>query len=455
MKHVIIIGGGIGGLTAAYYLKKAGFDVTVLERNSYVGGAIKTVLKRERYLLELGPNTFLSSSDSITNLSQELHLDHQFAFNKQAGKKRYLYTKKGLQVLPTGPKQFLKSPILSIRGRMRVLLEPLIRSKSTGSESLASFVARRAGKELLEAMVDPFVSGVYAGDPYQLEIKSIFPKLVEVEREYGSIFKGMKQLKGNLGGHDLLSYYWGMQTLPSRLQDVLQHAVQTDTSVESIEQLGDGKWKIHLDTHDRTFEADAVVIATPASEAARLLMSHAPKATPHLMSIPYVSLGVAHTVYRRNDIPTPVDGFGFLIPRREKVRMLGALWSSSLFPNRAPQGEVLLTNYIGGATDPHAIDLDDHELSMHVRSGLEQTMGIRAEPRFSHITRINQAIPQYTVGHADRLAVIGQIISRLDGIFLTGSYLNGISVANTIEHAHNVARSVRKFLYRLTKEAAS
>jgi len=446
MKHVIIIGGGIAGLTTAYCLKKAGFDVTLIERNSYVGGAIRTVFKHNRYLLELGPNTFLSNSDIIISLSRTLGVEGHLVSNPKAAQKRYLYRNKALHALPFGPKAFLRSPIMSYLGKARLLIEPLIRSKSPDHESLAAFVQRRAGKELLEALVDPFVSGVYAGDPYQLEVRSVFPRLIEIERECGSILMGMKRLRGNLGGNDLLSYCWGMETLPSRLYDMLKKSIRTDTGVETIEQPTDKKWLVRLDTYGETIEADAVVIATQASEAARLLVPHAAEIFKPLMGIPYVPMAVVHTAYGRRDIPVKMDGFGFLIPRREKVRLLGSIWSSSLFPNRAPQGEALLTSFIGGATDPHAINLDDHELLAHAGSGLEQTMGIRAEPHFHHITRIAQAIPQYTIGHAARLEAIADGTQKLPGIFLTGSYFRGISVADTIAHARETAYLIQSYL---------
>lgn len=443
MKHTIIIGGGIAGLSAAYYLKKHGVEITLLERESSVGGAIRTVLKHDRYLLELGPNTFLSSSDAIHELSRELSIDHQLVANET--KKRFVFHGAKLREVPTGPVQFLKSSILSRRGKLRVLFEPFIRKRADGDESLAAFVTRRAGRELLEALVDPFVSGVYAGDPYQLEIKSVFPRIVEIEQKYGSLFKGMRHLKGDVGSRSLLSFKWGMESLPSRLHDLMQRNIRTNASVENIERLPSGKWMVYTTPHGEGIAADAVTIATPACEAGRLLMPHAPDIFSPMMGIPYVSLAVVHTVFRRMEIANALDGFGFLIPRKEKIRLLGSIWSSSLFPNRAPNGETLLTSFIGGATDPHAVDLDDHELLTHVLSGLEQTMDIRVQPRFYHITRIPQAIPQYTMGHSSRLNEINSCLKKLPGIFLTGSYFTGISVADTIAHSKGVAESVRSF----------
>jgi oxygen-dependent protoporphyrinogen oxidase len=446
MNRVVIIGGGIAGLTTAYYLKKCGVGITLIERKPTVGGCIRTDLKKERYLLEYGPNTFLSSSRAITDLARELKLDRQIVSNQKVSQKRYIYKKGEMHLVPAGPREFLKSHLMSGFGKLRVLLEPLVKSRSVGNESLAEFVSRRAGKELLNTIVDPFVSGVYAGDPYQLEVKSIFKRLVEIENTYGSVLKGLRHMKGELGGNNLLSFHWGMESLPARLFELMHKDIEIYSSVESISQLPEGKWEVTVDTYKEVIIGDAVVLATQASEAASLLMPVSQEIIAPLMNIPYVSLAVVHTAFRWAKVPIPLDGFGFLIPRTENIRILGSIWSSALFPNRAPNGEVLLTNFVGGAADPNAVDLEDHELLTHVLTGLEQTMNIRTEPSFYHIHRVSQAIPQYTVGHEDRLNEINKCLKKVPGIFLTGSYLNGISVSDTIEHAKNTSQEVCRYL---------
>lgn len=449
-KHVVIIGGGIAGLTAAYYLKKCNIDVTILERGSYTGGAIRTDLKKDNYLVEYGPNTFLSSSKPIQDLTEELGLAPHIVTNKKASKKRYVYRRGQLHLVPTHPKDFLRSPLISRLGKLRVLLEPIVRSKSNGLETLAEFVKRRAGNELLENIVDPFVSGIYAGDPYQLEMRSIFPRLMEIEEKYGSVLKGMRHMKSEIGDHQMLSYKWGMESLPARLSELMPKNVETDTNAETIEQTQDKTWLAITNTYKDVIEADAIIIAAPATEAARLLMPYSPQIFAPLMGMPYVSLTVVHTAFRKADVPMDLEGFGFLIPRSERIRLLGSIWSSSLFPDRAPNGEVLLTNFIGGALDPNSIDLDNHDLLTHVRTGLEKTLGISAEPRFYHIHRVNQAIPQYTIGHANRLKDIENYLKKLSGVFLTGSYFKGISVSDTIEHAKETAILAGRYLASTT-----
>jgi len=444
MKRVIVIGGGIAGLSIAYFLKKRGVHITLFERDSSVGGAIKTVLKHDRYLLELGPNTFLGSSEIISEVSREIQVDHHLVINNT--KKRYIFAGERLHEVPVGPRQFLRSQLVSGRGKFRTLMEPFIRSKTQEAESLASFVERRAGREILTSLVDPFVSGVWAGDPFQLEMKSVFPRLVEIEEQYGSILKGMRHLKGKLASHGLISFKWGMQTLPSRLHDIMHRDIRTDITAEAIEQLANGRWVVYTGTHGESVDADAVVIATPVTEAARLLMPLSKDIFAPMMGIPYVSLAVVHTVFRRSEIPMDLEGFGFLIPRREKIRILGTIWSSVLFPNRSPNGETLLTSFIGGATDPDATDLGDHELLTHTLHGLESTMKIRAQPRFHNITRISQAIPQYAIGHGARLNEIQRCLAGLPGMFLAGNYFKGISVADTISYSKKTSNLVKAYL---------
>ncbi len=446
MKKVVVIGGGIAGLSLAYSLIKQGFDVTLIEKENRVGGALNTVLKNNKYIIEYGPNTFLSTSDSIANLISDLNLNNQCVTNDKVSKKRYIYKNGKLRLVPKSPSSFISSRLLTTRGKIRALCEPLIRSKTQDTESLAEFVKRRAGTEILDNLVDPFVSGVYAGDPYQLEIKSIFPKLVEIEDKYKSIFKGMKHLAGHLKNSNLVSFKWGMETLTAAIYDKIKKNIKTNASVESIKSLSNKLWTVNINQYKEVIRGNALVFATPPNETARLLMPLIPEIFPILVDIPYIHLVVVHTAFRKKDLPIRPDGFGFLVPRNERIRMLGSIWSSTLFTNRSPEDEVLLTNFIGGATDPDAINLDDQELISHIKYGLEKTMGITSEPLFWSIRRIGQAIPQYTIGHMSRLNKLEACLEKLPGIFMTGSYFSGISVSDTIGHAQSTANNIKNYL---------
>ena len=444
-RHVVVIGGGIAGLSCAYYLRKHGIEVSVFERNSSSGGHMRSALADEKYLLEYGPNSFLPSAKPIFSLARELSIDSQIISNSNKKPKRFILKNGKLVALPTGPRAFLTSDIMSFSGKLRLLTEPWVKSRSENDESLASFVRRRAGEEVLENLVNPFVSGVYAGDSEQLSAASVFPKLIELEQSKGSVLKGMKSLNSAAGKQkaaQMYSFRWGMGTLSARLEEVLHRDLRLQTCIEAVDRLPNGRLTVRVEAPRRSFEADAVVIAAPAWVASRIAAPLLPEAISPLMSIPYVPLTVVHTAFKRSQMPHSLDGFGFLVPCSENVRLLGSIWPSSLFCGRCPRDEVLLTNYIGGATDTSAVELEDHELLSHVLTGLEKATGVQAEPTFAKIQRLNQAIPQYNIGHQERLQMIMQNTSQQAGLFLTGNYFSGVSVADTIEHARSTADNV-------------
>ncbi|PJA19850.1 MAG: protoporphyrinogen oxidase [Deltaproteobacteria bacterium CG_4_10_14_0_2_um_filter_43_8] len=441
---VVIVGAGIAGLACAYYLRKHGVSVKVLERNKMVGGCIRSAMIDNRYLLEYGPNSFLSTATPLLKLARELSVDSQMLTNPSDVSARFILHQGKLQLLPNGPKDFLSTKLLSFSAKMRALYEPWIKTKATTDESLASFVSRRAGQEILDVLVDPFVSGIYAGDPEQLSVQSVFPQLVEYEKLFGSVMKGMKKSKhaGQKVSHKMISFRWGMGTLPARLEEVLRNDICLNTEISSLERLQNGKLSLRQEEPRRSYEAEAVVLSAPASVAANILSGLSKEIVTPLVNIPYAPIAVIHTAFKKQSIKHPLKGFGFLIPRKEKVRLLGSVWSSSLFEGRCPKDEVLLTHFIGGMQDPTAIELDDHELLHHVREGLELALGIESEPTFVKVKRYTSAIPQYTLGHQQRKDAIQEALANVPGVFLTGNYFSGISVSDTIEHARHTAHQV-------------
>lgn len=447
-KKVIVIGAGIAGLAAAHSLRKHGFEVEILERETVAGGSVRSSLRDERYLVELGPNAFLASAEPIQRLARELSIDPLIVGSDELSRNRYIYRGGTTHRLPAGPLSFLKSGLLSASGKARLMLEPFVRSRSAEGETLAAFVKRRAGAEVLDALVDPFVSGVWAGDAWELEVASVFPKIVEVEREFGSVLRGMKKLTRGVRKRGLLSFRWGMGTLTARLEEELRSRLRLGTTVQGLVQAGGGsrRWRAKLADGSAPVEADAILVAAPAHAAAKLLLPHDAKLFPALAAIPYASLAVVHTAHREADVPMKPDGFGLLIPRGEKIRMLGTIFSSAIFPGRCPRGEILLTSFIGGATDPGLVDLGDEEVVGEVRAGLKTTMGITEPPKFSALKRWGQAIPQYTVGHRDRVATIRAQLAEHPGLFLTGAYFDGVSVSDTIAHARAVVDDVVAYL---------
>lgn len=454
-KRVVIIGAGIAGLAAAHFLRKRGVDTLILERDGTVGGTLRTILKDDRYLLELGPNTFLASAGPINAIARELSIDSQIVGSDELSRKRYIFSHGCMHPLPMGPVSFLRSGLLSLRGKLRLLAEPCIRTKSAEGESLASFVTRRAGREVLDTLIDPFVSGVWAGNPKELEVESVLPSIIKAERECGSVLRGIRRLSQGAMPRGLLSFRWGMGSITARIEEEMKKNIRLSSPVEGISIPGGygglralPTFLVKVRGSYMHVEADAIVVATPAQTAARLLCDIDQAIHEPLAAIPYAPLAVVHTAFLASDVPRPLDGFGVLIPRKEGIRFLGSIWSSALFLKRCPAGEVLLTNFIGGATDPQAVDLSDSELVEEVLTGLGQVSGIKTQPRFVHIKRWGQAIPQYTIGHQRRLEKIRARLNHLPGIFLTGSYFSGVSVSDTIAHARAEVDRVADFLLR-------
>jgi oxygen-dependent protoporphyrinogen oxidase len=448
-KRTIVIGGGIAGLTAAWRLFEAGLPVTLLEQSGSVGGCIKT-LNEQGYLLELGPNTFLNSSSELWDLAKSAGiLDLKIETPEKIGKKRYIFKNDRLMAVPAGP-NILFSPILSARGRFRLLAEPFIKSKHARSstnayadESLASFVKRRLGDEVLNYLVTPFVSGIFAGDPERLSVKAIFPKLAEAEKKFGSIFKGMSSLKSEIKSSGLGSFIAGIGTLPLAIESRLKDSIIKNAVVQEISRLNNGyNIRYAVDGELKNIVADTVICALPAYAAAEVLANIDLNLKKSLQEIEYAPIIVIHTGYKISDIARKLNGFGFLVPRKQRARILGSLWSSTLFKDRSPEGSALFTSFMGGMLDLEALDLNNDDIMRIVQKDMARTLNIKTNPNFACITRYTHAIPQYNLGHLNRINNIEGLHKKYRGLFLTGSYFTGISVAGTIEHANKVANEI-------------
>lgn len=449
-KDVVVIGAGIAGLTAAYTLKKAGYRVLLLEKNPRVGGLIQTH-HDQGYLCEMGPNTFLPSAKPLLNLVSKLGLESELIQNPEDHNRRYIFKNGQLQELAMHPLKFLKSPILSWRGKLRLLWEPFAKGPPADTdESIADFITRRLGAEVLTSLVDPMVTGIIAGDTRQLSMAATFPKLAAMEKNHKSLFGAMRAKRKRAGAKPkmgLLGFKTGMDTLCVALANALKDDIILEAQIEKISQRPDRRWEIRFQQKEGTFvqAAPTLLMATPAYTTAAFLSPLSADVVTPLSAIPYAPVTVAHVGYRAKDA-NAVPGFGYLIPRSEGVRLLGVIWSSQIFQNRAPAGHILMTTMYGGATDPEMSELSDNDMVRLLEQDLQKTMGIAARPSYLNIRRHIRAIPQYTIGHLNRIDHIETILTGHPGLYLSGNYISGYSVSDTIQNATQAATKVAEYL---------
>ncbi|MBF0178277.1 MAG: protoporphyrinogen oxidase [Magnetococcales bacterium] len=452
MSELIIAGGGISGLATAWFLHRRGIEVTLLEGQEEVGGLIRSSLFQD-YLLEHGPNSTLQkpgdATDALGRLVDDLGLAARLLVADSRAARRYVYRQRRLQPLPASPPQFLRSGLFSWRAKWRLLREPFI-ARGDGHESIGAFVTRRLGAEFLDYAVEPFVSGVYAGDPWRLSVAAALPRIHALEREHGSLIRGamalgrLRKTTGLPAGR-LVTFDAGMELLPRTIAEKLPaDALRTGTRVTALEPMKAGGWRVTWQRGDTTGHdgAPRVILSLPAPEAAQLVAPFSPAAAEILRSIAYapiVSLGMG---WLRDRIGHPLDGFGFLVPRREGMRTLGALFSSTLFPRRAPPGRALLTAFIGGATDPGAATEADHLLSDQVGQDLSRSLDIQGAPEFVHMTRHSRAIPQYAMDHLEKLQSLEIAMAPFPGLHFRANWRDGISVADCIRNAEALATQI-------------
>ncbi|HEX4378417.1 MAG TPA: protoporphyrinogen oxidase [Candidatus Acidoferrum sp.] len=447
----LVIGGGISGLACAYALRKAGVDAFLVEASDRAGGAIRTQ-RRDGYLVELGPQSF-SGTAQMLQLFDELGIRQQVV-QAPGGAPRYVLVNGALLKVPMSPPAFLTSGFVGL-GTKSALLRDLI-GKSTppeNDESIADFVRRKFSAEMLDRLVGPFVSGVYAGDPEKLSLRSSFPLLYDAETSKGSVIRGMlskaKKQKPDQPRHrpTLLSFAEGAQAFTDALAAKLGDRLLLNASVTSVvrdqtEPTPVFRVEIQTRTGQQSFIAANVIVATATDAAADLLREVEPTISNSLAEIEYASIAVISLGYPKNQIGDPLHGFGFLVPRSSGVRTLGTVWNTSLFPHRAPDGNALLTSFIGGATDPNAAQLPPDGLAAIVHKDIAPLLKIRGTPAFSNVTIYSRALPQYNLGHSERLAAINEARQKHSNLWLVGNYLRGPSIGACVEHSLAVAEEI-------------
>lgn len=447
--NVTIIGGGITGLATAWWLHQKGLDVILLERDHEVGGTMKTIHDDE-WLIETGPNSALETTPLIRQLCEEIGITDEIVYANESANNRYILRDNILHALPMSPVAFFKSRLWSLPAKLRLLKEPFI-GRADQEETIAEFVERRLGKEFLDYAINPFVAGVYAGDPSQLSVQAAFPKLYALEKNYGSLIKG--QIKGarerkkrNEAAKDrakLFAFKNGMQTLPKAIFKKLSERIHTGAVISSIEPF-EGAYKIHCSINGKivTIETDAVVLAVPSYVTASLLNSFGSEIASTLNEIYYPPVAEVFLGFKATDVKRSLDGFGFLIPQKENRKILGAIWSSSLFENRAPKGHVAFTCFIGGSRQPELVSSSNDQIVNMAAKELRELLSIDGNSVYTRVNRWEKAIPQYRLGHLDIISKIQKFEKKFSGLYLTGNYRGGIAVGDCIKNAFENAEHI-------------
>jgi len=452
---VLVVGGGISGLATAFWLKERGTSVELLEAAPRAGGVIFT-RQRTGALVEHGPNSTLDTSPLINELLDRLGIRSERVATAAVAATRFVVRDGKLVALPTTPGTFVTSPAFSLGAKLRLLREPFISAAPVElEESIATFVRRRLGVEFLDYAIDPFVSGVYAGDPERISVRAAFPRLHALEQKYGSLIRGQilgmrerrKSDEKSKNAAGSFSFRRGMQTLTDALADAIGR-IESGVHVRRIERGRDGNWMVAgARGGDPVLRsAKAIVLALPAHESAKLLRELWPPATKGLGAIEYAPIASVASAYRRPDIRHSLAGFGFLVPKKESPRILGSLFSSSMFADRAPEGIVLLTTFAGGMRNPALPAQAEGAIATLVHEELAALVGATSPPVWVDVTRLPRAIPQYNLGHAERLRPLEDAEREKPGLFFCGSYRGGVSVGDCIKSAHAQAEAATRFL---------
>ena len=445
MARILVIGGGISGLASAWFLKARGHQVHVLEKAAVPGGCLRTILECG-FLVDTGPTSTLYREGALGELIASLGLGDQMLEANAVARNRYIVKGGELLALPLSLLAFARTPLFSNKAKVRLLLEPF-HPRASHEESVAQFATRRLGPEFLDWAIDPFVSGVYAGDPAKLSARAATAKVYALEAEYGSLFIGAirRALRGQVSGPQprgkLISFRAGMQSLATAIAATLDGSISLNTEVSALTRTSSGEWVVYASEHE--FRAERVVLATPAHRAAKLLAPLDVALGVALERLSYPPVASIALGFNEHQVHHPLDGFGVLIPSKLGRVTLGALFSSTLFPDRAPKDHVLLTAFIGGARNPSAATLTHEQLIDQALSDLRPLLGIDGDPRFAHVALWPEAIPQYELGHFERLAHIEAALVRLPGLYPRANWRDGISVSDCVENARNLAEAMR------------
>ena len=452
---VLVIGGGISGLACAWRLRRLGLPALLIERSPRFGGVIDTV-DQDGFRFDIGPQSF-SNTPALSDLIEELGLGGEL-LTADPRAPRYILKHGRLVPAPLSPPELLMTSLLSLGTKLRILSEPFRHTRAPQSdESIAAFIRRKFGADLLENLVAPFVSGVWAGDPEKLSLGSSFPSVRRLEERHGSVIRGQIKQRRESGGKlaSLCNFRGGLKILVAALATKLGDSALAGAEVTAIHRstgANEPTFEVayHIGGATQSVSVRALIIATPADETARLLSGVAPAFAQLLSRIEYAGVAQVSAGYGLEQInywnaEKGLEGFGFLVPRTEGLRLLGTVWNSSLFAERAPHGMASFTSFLGGMTDPEIVSKSPGEIATIAHSELTSVLGLTDAPASQRVSRWPRALPQYHLGHKDVIAGLRDLGARTPGIFLAGNYFGGPSIGACVENANEVARNVAQF----------
>jgi oxygen-dependent protoporphyrinogen oxidase len=465
VRRIVIIGGGISGLAAAHRLTelKPSSHITLIEASSRLGGTIRTD-EREGFLLERGPDSFISEKPEAVALAKRLGLESRLIETNETYRRSFIVRNGRLRAVPEGfqlmaPSRiwpFLTTDIFSLVGKARMaadLILPRRSANGVSDESLSSFVRRRLGREALERMAQPMVGGIYTADPETLSLRATLPRFLDMEREHRSLILAMlrtarsqatAEKSGTSGARYslFLSFDRGMEVLVQALEHALEQAspqveIKKNTRVQCLSWTG-AKWTIQTQNGE-TLAAEGICLAVPAYVAAGLLSNVAAELSTQLNQIKYASTATINFAYRRAAIQHPLDGFGFVVPFIEKRSLIACTFSSVKFPGRAPENHVLLRAFAGGALQPEIFALDEAQMLACVEKDLRELLGITEKPMFAEVSKWQNSMPQYEVGHLDRIEKIDDEVSQIPFLALAGNAYRGAGIPDCIRSGERAA----------------